>query len=500
METFNLGKYPLKRKKMNNLILILLLIIQVLATCNANNNTTTTTKIQLELIYYPLMPFVTESYETRVSNGIIRLLFNRAGMACLEEPQYNLLAMRVNLGTREKLNEVVANYSGQPAGQGLLKDVKNKDMTVWGPFNVHPDLQLLNHYLQRSLKTIPILTSDKLAVIMQRSAIIIHSKLWNGVVNSKNILFFSTLFSVVVGTLFWFSERNANPNFKKPTGMGTAIYWSVVTMSTVGYGDVTPVTFIGRLLSLIWMVVGLMFASILTATLSDSVTGVAGLQIEDQPVAVLNNSFEHYTVKNDYDADVKAYRSYSETIEALRRGEVYAAVLPYEVAAWMQNDITHEVPGVTPLHIVYTLKGMVKFTMDVTENPLLSSRANEEFFECLERDSVIKMAIDLHSRNVFLESLYYGDLFTLSNSTIYSVMIGLFFAVIGFGIVLTFVDVYKMRKVQNKNDERNGRREKIEDTIRELNSLLKQYYKDNNNDKNSNSEGALDLRRMETAY
>ena len=488
---------------MNNLLFIILVVIHLLATCSANNNTTkvTTTNIQLEIIYYPLMPFITDVSQRRVSNGILRLIFFRAGMNCVKTPKYDLLVLRVNLGTREKLNEVVANYSSQPAGQGLLKNITNKDMTVWGPFNIHPDLQIMNYHLPRSLKSIPILTSEKLVVIMQRSTIIIHSKLWNGVVNSKNILFFSTLFSVVVGTLFWFTERNTNPNLKKPTGLGTAIYWSVVTMSTVGYGDVTPVTFIGRLLSLIWMVVGLMFASILTATLSDSVTGVAGLKIENKPVAVLNNSYEHNTVKNDYAADVRLYRSYGDVIDALRKGDVYAAVLPYEVAAWMQDDITDEIPGFAPLHIVYTLKGMVKFTMDITDNPLQSSDDSEEFFECLERDSVLKSAIDLHSRNVFLESLYYGDLFTFSNSAIYTVMIGLFFGVIGFGIVLTLIDMYRMRKVQNKNDEQDARKAKIEDTIRELNTLLHQFYKDNNNSNtNGGAEKGLDLRKMETLY
>ena len=461
--------------------------------CKAESTT------QLELITYPLMPFIRESTDSLVTNGIIRLVFYGAGLHCLKEPTYQLLALRVNLETRKKLNEVVANPIEYPVGQGLLKNVTNNNMTVWGPFNTHPDFERIDYLLRGSLKAIPILTSEKLVVVMQRSSIIIYAKLWNGVLNAKNILFFSTVFSVIVGTLFWLIERNANPVFKRPTGIGTGIYWSFVTMTTVGYGDVTPVTFVGRLLSLVWMVLGLMFASILTATLSESVTGVGGLQIEGREVAVLSKSFEYNTVMSDYHAIAIQYDSYDETIAALRKGKVYAAVLPYEVAAWMQVQISHEVPDESPLHMVYTLPGIVKFNIYITEKPLSTNHDNEEFFECLERDVVTKAAVDLHNRNVFLQSLYYGDLFSFKNNPTYSAMIGVLFGVIILGLLLTVVDFFKLRKVNHKSDEQDARKAKIEDTIRELNTLLNQFYEDGAN-KNNRDLRMAGMSKIETTY
>jgi voltage-gated potassium channel len=47
-----------------------------------------------------------------------------------------------------------------------------------------------------------------------------------------------------------------------------ALWWAVVTVTTVGYGDVSPVSGEGRLIALVLMCVGVVVISILTATLS----------------------------------------------------------------------------------------------------------------------------------------------------------------------------------------------------------------------------------------
>lgn len=52
------------------------------------------------------------------------------------------------------------------------------------------------------------------------------------------------------------------------TDLGTSLYWAVVTMTTVGYGDITPVTFLGRLLSAFIMLLGYTIIAIPTGIVS----------------------------------------------------------------------------------------------------------------------------------------------------------------------------------------------------------------------------------------
>jgi voltage-gated potassium channel len=52
-----------------------------------------------------------------------------------------------------------------------------------------------------------------------------------------------------------FMVENGQPDTQF-TDLATSVYWAIVTMTTVGYGDITPVTPIGRLLSAFVMLLG----------------------------------------------------------------------------------------------------------------------------------------------------------------------------------------------------------------------------------------------------
>jgi voltage-gated potassium channel len=52
------------------------------------------------------------------------------------------------------------------------------------------------------------------------------------------------------------------------TRFGRALWWGMVTLTTVGYGDVVPVTFLGRLVGVALMVIGVLSLSLVTATVA----------------------------------------------------------------------------------------------------------------------------------------------------------------------------------------------------------------------------------------
>lgn len=54
----------------------------------------------------------------------------------------------------------------------------------------------------------------------------------------------------------------------KITTFGDAIWWAIVTITTVGYGDLYPVTLLGRVIAVVLMLSGIVVIGILTAALA----------------------------------------------------------------------------------------------------------------------------------------------------------------------------------------------------------------------------------------
>ena len=79
---------------------------------------------------------------------------------------------------------------------------------------------------------------------------------------------------VVSAHIIWVFERRHNPEFP-PTyllGIWSSLWWAVVTVSTVGYGDKTPRGAAGRAFALFWIFVGYVLLAIFTATITTTAT------------------------------------------------------------------------------------------------------------------------------------------------------------------------------------------------------------------------------------
>ena len=77
-----------------------------------------------------------------------------------------------------------------------------------------------------------------------------------------------------IGVCVWIVERRRNEQFpKKPVeGIIAGVWWSAVTMTTVGYGDKSPVTLTGRVLGIAWMFAAIIIISFFTATVTSTLT------------------------------------------------------------------------------------------------------------------------------------------------------------------------------------------------------------------------------------
>lgn len=76
--------------------------------------------------------------------------------------------------------------------------------------------------------------------------------LWNSRQNISVFLFFILNIVIIIGTLMYLIEVPEN-GFKS---IPTSIYWAIVTLTTVGYGDISPGTPIGQFLASVLMIAG----------------------------------------------------------------------------------------------------------------------------------------------------------------------------------------------------------------------------------------------------
>jgi voltage-gated potassium channel len=68
--------------------------------------------------------------------------------------------------------------------------------------------------------------------------------------------------TVLSGVAMWLVDRDEFPN------VWLGLWWAVQTVTTVGYGDVTPTTPGGRAIAAVIMVSGIGFLTVVTATIS----------------------------------------------------------------------------------------------------------------------------------------------------------------------------------------------------------------------------------------
>jgi len=149
------------------------------------------------------------------------------------------------------------------------------------------------------------------------------------------------------GTLIWLLERRQNPQHFHPhfvRGIADGLWWSAVTMTTVGYGDKTPVTWAGRLVSLLWMFASVFLMAFFAAVLASSFTAVRLQQPVNGPedlawarVAVVAGTSGEAFLRHQ-GLPGRSYPFVIQACKALQRGEVEAVVSSKAILGHMLKE------------------------------------------------------------------------------------------------------------------------------------------------------------------
>lgn len=161
------------------------------------------------------------------------------------------------------------------------------------------------------------------------------------------------------GVLGWYFERKANPEVFRPgsKGIWDGLWWSAVTLTTVGYGDKAPVTRSGKVVALALMFGGLLFISGLTASIASSLTvdqltnNPDGFyEFKEREVGTITNSGTEIFLAEHFFKQVKTYPTVNPGLVELEAGIIEAFLYDEPILRYaIQKDSTLDHLEILPI-------------------------------------------------------------------------------------------------------------------------------------------------------
>jgi len=160
----------------------------------------------------------------------------------------------------------------------------------------------------RALRLIRVFRIFKLAHFLNEGKVITSA-----LANSKNkitvFLSFILIMVTIMGAIMYFIEGN-QPDTAF-TSIPRSIYWAIVTITTVGYGDISPVTPMGQFIASIVMIMGYAVIAVPTGIVTSEISKADEKQRLDLSTQVCNNCFSE-----GHDTDAEYCKFCGETLNA----------------------------------------------------------------------------------------------------------------------------------------------------------------------------------------
>ena len=379
-------------------VLLFFISIVTLPTVNSQN---------LQVIYWELKPYIW--VENGELDGILPFMLHKAKAFCDKQNTVEI-TYNVNLNTFIHFEEVLSNVDSYRYGEGKLANITSLHPVIWFPYPVSIRKRKKRPHKSRELHVHNFVTAPSISIIIIRDHIELTRKIFYGVYTCIPLVLEGFLCSVIAAIIIWVAERVKNPKMSKTfiKGTGTSLWWSHVTVTTTGFGDLVPVTIIGRCVASMWMISGIFVVAVITATLTESVDGLSGLDIYEKSIAVLKYSHEERIARENFKGNqngIKAYDSYQEVIQAVRDRTCFAALINSDIATWYQNKLRNTKDS--PLAVIKNIPLEIPVHLLMSQNA--ENNVTENFFSCIfdqYADEIITWTLKHFKQYQKIETLY----------------------------------------------------------------------------------------------
>jgi len=226
-----------------------------------------------------------------VSNFVILVIFFSIGSIIFESVE----SIRTKYNAFFKISEIVAVtiFVAEYAGMVYVtRPIRKYTLGVWGIIDflaIAPSLvqmmdlrQLKVARILRVLRFLRLMRILKLAKKVTESYEESQEQKY-GTLKMDLQIYFITMFSVLIisSTLVYYAESGVEGT--QFTDIPNSMWWGIVTMTTVGYGDMSPVTIAGRVVAGITSLCGLcLFAMLMNVVGKALMQGLFGHDDEDE--------------------------------------------------------------------------------------------------------------------------------------------------------------------------------------------------------------------------
>jgi len=139
------------------------------------------------------------------------------------------------------------------------------------------------------------------------------------------LILFIGMAGLVFSSLCYYIEQDANSGY---TSIPTSFYWVVITMTTVGYGDIYPQTGLGKLVG--------------------TFCAISGALVMSLPIPIIVSNFERYYSEQQHNTRLKARRTRVAEARRLEKRE--------RLADWGIHSHTNSPASLKEGHLVDLLK------------------------------------------------------------------------------------------------------------------------------------------------